>query len=116
MRQNMAQAAQGIYNQWDQNDPDDSCGGICDEIANQISSIIVSNIPNVEITEGGQDGDDHAYVIAYNQLEAYSVDIPPNVYETGGGYCWKKILGVIFTAQSVEIDEIPRHWIAPESF
>lgn len=112
----MAQAAQEIYDSWDQNDPDDGGGGICDEIANQISDIIVSTIPDVQIMEGGQDGDDHAFVIAYNDTEAYTVDIPPDVYETGGGYCWQKIPDVQFQPDDVSIDELPRTWVEPESY
>ena len=116
LKPNIVQAAQKIYDDWDSLDPDNGGGGICDEIANQIGDIIVSSIPNVEITAGGQDGDDHAYVIAYNDHEAYSVDIPPDVYETGGGYCWQKILDVEFQPDDITIDELPRSWIEPESY
>ena len=105
LRPQMASAAQNIYNQWEQVDGMDEefgGGGICDEVANAISNVILG-IEGVETTEGGQDGDDHAYVIAYNQTEAYSVDIPPGVYETGGGYNWTKIPDVVIDASNVSI-------------
>jgi len=61
----------------------------------------------VEVHEGGQDGDDHSWLIVMNNAEAYSVDIPPRVYETGGGYSWKKIPDVVFKSDDIVIDNIP---------
>lgn len=58
--------------------------------------------------DGGQDGDDHAYLIVYNDVEAYIVDIPPGVYEEGGGYNWQKKSNVIITASDVIIESIKR--------
>jgi hypothetical protein len=101
LRPRIAQAAQAIYDEWDQLEECDM-GGICDEIAREIGNICVSSI-HCEVTDGGHDGDDHAWIVAYNDREAYGVDIPPQVYETGGGYCWKKIPGVKFDANDVEV-------------
>jgi hypothetical protein len=57
LRPQMAQAAQDVYNSWEQDadglDVDVGGGGICDEISQAMSSVIVSNIPGVDITEGG---------------------------------------------------------------
>jgi hypothetical protein len=53
--------------------------------------------------EGGQEGDDHSWVVAYTKDEAYGIDIPYSIYEIGGGYSWKKIEGVTFEASDVEI-------------
>jgi GNAT superfamily N-acetyltransferase/2'-5' RNA ligase len=108
----MAAEAQKIYDAWDQNeageDPENGTGGICDEIAQAITGVVYDRVPiECSVTEGGQPGDDHAYVIVYmdNEFgkEVYAVDIPHNVYETGGGYSWKKIPGVVFTPDHVEI-------------
>jgi hypothetical protein len=108
LRPQMAQAAQEIYDQWQANDPEVGGGGICDEIARSLSDIIVSNLEGVEVTEGGQDGDDHAYIIVYNNSECFGVDIPYQVYERGGGYSWTKIEGVKFSPDHVVIFPLNR--------
>lgn len=110
LRPLMAQAAQKVYDAWDQGeDCDYGEGGICDEIASEISGIIVSHIRDVNTTDGGQDGDDHAWTVVYNQTESYGVDIPPQVYETGSGYCWHKIPDVTFEPNDVEIWNLGIH-------
>jgi GNAT superfamily N-acetyltransferase len=106
LRPQMAAAAQKVYDEWVPNDEgeDDTFGGggICDQISEAIQGVIVSNM-EADIAEGGQDGDDHAWTIAYSQTETYSVDIHPYVYERGGGYSWTKVPGVRFDADDVEI-------------
>ena len=104
LKPQMAQAAQEVYDQWD----DDYVefmgqGGICDEIAREIGDVIASSIYDVDIAEGGQEGDDHAWIIAYNNSEMYGVDIPHSLYEVGSGYSWQKIDGVIFSPNNIEI-------------
>lgn len=107
----MAHAAQEVYDSWDQDesgdDPELGSGGICDRISAALASVVVEDIEDIEVHEGGQDGDDHSWLIVMNRVEAYSVDIPPRVYETGGGYSWKKILGVVFKPDDITIDNIP---------
>jgi len=107
LRPQMVHEAQEIYNSWEQDgeglDFEYGAGGICDQVSQAISGVIAQHIPGVEVTEGGQDGDDHSWVIAYNAAEAYHVDIPPGVYERGGGYSWKKIPGVILQPNHIEI-------------
>ena len=99
LRSEFAAAAQAIYDSWE----DDDSGGICDEIANEISSIIATNIVNVDIEDYGHDGDDHAAVVVSRGEEAYVVDIPASSYEKGGGYSWKKLPDVTFTENDVSI-------------
>lgn len=109
--QQMAVAAQEVYNDWAQDDEgvdeERGGGGICDAISEAISGVIAEHVDDVELAEGGQDGDDHAYVIVYNEDEAYGVDIPASLYETGGGYSWKKVEGVVFTSKDIEVFEVP---------
>lgn len=111
LRPQMAFAAQKVYNNWEQDedgmDPDLGGGGICDEVARAISDVIAHNIQNAEFADGGQEGDDHAYMIVYNQQEAYGVDIPCHIYEKGGGYSWQKLPGVHFSPTDIAIWEVP---------
>lgn len=102
LRPAIVKAAQKIYDEW----VDDDSGGICDEIASEIGSILTSNIPDIEIEEYGHDGDDHAAVVVSRGIEKYVVDIPPYVYERGGGYSWKRVPNVLFIPDNVLISTI----------
>jgi len=117
LRAQMAQAAQAVYDEWEQDeegmDEEFGSGGICDQISSALASVIVTALEGVEIAEGGHDGDDHAWLIAYNHNEAYAVDIPHQMYEAGGGYSWTKVPDVQFTPEDVTIDSIPVEWIQP---
>jgi hypothetical protein len=111
LRPALVRAAQEEYDGWDQDEEgvDEVCGtgGICDRIADAFSTVL-DRLPGVEVIDGGQDGDDHAYVIVLTETEAVAVDIPPRVYETGGGYSWRKRPGVRFDPSDVEIDPLNR--------
>lgn len=111
LRPAMAIAAQGVLDDWEQDDEgvceDLGTGGVCDRVADALATIITLD-GTVETTEGGQEGDDHAYVIAYDDDEAFLVDIPPGVYESGSGYCWKKRKGVVLTEDDVVVERVNR--------
>ena len=98
LRPAIVKAVQKVYDEWTDNDE----GGICDSISGAIAHII-SDIEGITITDGGHDGDDHAWIICYNDKEAYGIDINPHVYETGGGYRWHKIDGVEFDIGDIDI-------------
>jgi hypothetical protein len=103
----MIAAAQRVYDAWEgRDDPEVGSGGICDAISREIGEIIVGRIPNADVYEGGHDGDDHAYTIAYKDGVAYAVDIPYGIYERGGGYAWTKVPGVRFAPHHVIIDRV----------
>lgn len=107
LRPQMVEAAQKIYDEWEQDengeDPELGSGGICDQIADAIVGVLQEHLGDIDTFEGGQDGDDHAWVIVQRGSEAYGVDIPPGVYESGGGYSWKKIDGVVFKPEYIVI-------------
>lgn len=105
LRPQMAAEAQKVYDQWQpDNEFDDwGSGGICDSIAQELGGVIAQTIPDVEIREGGWEGDDHAYVIAALNGEEVVVDIPARTYEMGGGYSWEKIPGVRFMPDYVDV-------------
>jgi tRNA nucleotidyltransferase/poly(A) polymerase len=112
LRNQFVSAAQSIVDAWHQDedgmDDELGSGGICDRIASALASVINSNISNVDITDGGQDGDDHAFIIVYNDQEAFGVDISPGVYETGAGYNWRKIPGAKIDTADIDIWKINR--------
>jgi 8-oxo-dGTP pyrophosphatase MutT (NUDIX family)/GNAT superfamily N-acetyltransferase len=108
---NIARHAQQIYDAWDQNeageDEEYGGGGICDAISEEIIDIVISAQPfHLNAQEGGQEGDDHSWVVVSTDTEVYGVDIPHGLYERGGGYNWKKVPGVQFKASDVEIWKI----------
>ena len=112
LRPQMAYAAQKIYDLWEPNDEYDEFngGGCCDAIASAINDILTVN--DINTTEGGHEGDDHSYIIAYNETESYIVDVPYNLYEYGGGYSWNKIENVKFNPNDISIAKIDRpDWI-----
>lgn len=101
LRPEIVKAAQEAIDGWSIDELGD--GGICDEVSQAIAGVIALNIEDVEIEDGGHEGDDHAWVIATLGDETYGIDIPHHLYETGGGYSWKKIEGVIIEPDDVEI-------------
>lgn len=111
LRPALARAAQKVYDGWEvEEDGDDDYGGggICDDVANALGEVVNRALDDVTIVDGGQDGDDHAFIVVLTDTEAVAVDIPPDVYERGGGYSWEKIEGVRFDAGDVVLDSLRR--------
>jgi hypothetical protein len=111
LKSKLAEAAQKVYDEWEQDaegvDEEVGIGGICDLICTSVGSVISEEIADVAILPGGQEGDDHAYVVAQKNGEAFGVDIPAGVYESGGGYNWRKKPGVKFRSDYVVIFPVP---------
>lgn len=102
-------AAQRVYDAWYQNDEgwDEmyAGGGICHDIASAIQDVLSSH--NINCTTFSQSiGEVHVFAIAQFREGIYQVDIPPYVYETGGGYNWKKIKDVIFDTSDLLVSRI----------
>ncbi len=113
LRGEMAAAAQKVYDDWAQdeegNDFEYGCGGICDNIAEAIGDVASSKTGANATTQNSEGmGENHTWAIVWDDDEAYEVDIAPGNYETGGGYAWKKRLGVEFTAGIVGMGLIDR--------
>ena len=112
LRQDLADAAQGVYDSWDQTDEQDGdpyigFGGICDPIAAAMAGVIGAAIDNADVRDGGHDGDDHAYLQVHNGTdEIYMVDIPFNVYETGSMLRYEKRPDVRIAATDVIIEPL----------
>jgi hypothetical protein len=109
LRPRMAAAAQKIYDAWETDeeglDVEYGGGGPCDEIAAALSGIIGDSI-DAHIDDGGHEGDDHAFLIVSRAGERYWVDIPPGVYEHGGGYSWQKIPDTQIRPEDIVIEPI----------
>lgn len=112
IRSQLAGVAQGVYDEWEQDEDgfseEHGYGGICDVIAESMGGWISSMMDGVEIADGGQEGDDHAFIVVLYKREAVLVDIPPHVYERGGGYNWKKKRGVKFNEDHVVVEPVDR--------
>ena len=113
IRPEMAKAAQAVYDKWCQDadgmDPELGTGGICDEVASEISNVINSRLTVVSEIAGFND---HAYLVVLARDGVLSVDIAASTYEIGAGFVWEKINGVTFKASDVSIETIDRR---PES-
>lgn len=109
LRLDFAKAAQKVYDEWEQ-DEDGHCdwlgyGGICQDIAEAICDVLLEHdyeCSSVSATIGEQ----HVYTIVKTDDGVYEVDISPYTYETGGGYCWKKIPNVIFDENDIIISRL----------
>jgi hypothetical protein len=111
LRSSFALAAQQVYDDWVQDQDDDlNGGGICQDIADAISTVISQNIQSADTgVVSSACGEQHVWCMVRNDQEAYEVDIPYHTYETGGGYSWKKIPNVRFNPSDISIT-----WIKPE--
>lgn len=116
LKDRIVEAAQWVVDSWEQDeegyDEEFGAGGACDAIANEISDILTE--AGLTVVEGGQEGDDHAFVVAHNGDTAYIVDIPPSVYETGGGYSWTKREGVTIEPEDIVVEEVDIAHVADE--
>jgi hypothetical protein len=110
----IAEAAQKIYDLWDQDedgyDEEHGSGGICHIIADQIVHII--SAAGGDVYTVSDNFEVHVYAVAAFAEGVFTIDIPYRTYETGGGYTWTKIPNVHFTANDVVvncIDSNPNH-------
>ncbi len=113
----LARAAQQVYDQWeldeDGMDPELGGGGICQDIAEAMGNALnFAGVESMSIDNNGM-GEQHVWTLAKFREGVFEVDIPPGVYETGGGYNWTKIPGVVFTPQHIHYGLLNKN---PESF
>lgn len=91
---------QKTYDDWDESDFDTYAGGgICHLIADEICGLLSDK--NIECTTVSCSFEQHVYVAAKFSEGVYTIDIPYHIYETGGGFSWKKINGVKFDINHV---------------
>jgi len=109
-------AAQQIYDDWDENPDVYGGGGICHLIADSFVEIINKNYPNYTTTTFTRDDIQHVETIVYNidpdilydeddesndLVELVIVGLSPFIYERGGGFSWTKIPEVEFSNNDI---------------
>ena len=95
--------AQKIYDNWDEDDIDTYVGGgICHIIADEIAYFLRSK--DIDVYVVSSNFEQHVYCILQVKEGVYSLDIPPYLYERGGGYSWSKIPDVVFDESFIMIE------------
>lgn len=93
-------AAQREYDTWDESQVDTYAGGgICHLIAEAICDVL-SDL-QIECTPVSCSHEQHVYVAAKFEEGVYTIDIPYYIYETGGGFSWKKLPDIKFQPEDV---------------
>ena len=107
IKSDLAEAAQEVYDEWDQDedgyDEEFGYGGICQSIAEKMIEVMFG----ADISECftvSCDHEVHVYCVVQCKEGVVRVDIPYSIYETGGAYTWKKINGVQFTEEDIVVD------------
>lgn len=92
--------AQQDYDAWDESDQDTYAGGgICHIIADSICDVLYQ--AGINCAPVSCSYEQHVYVAAQFDEGVYTIDIPYHVYETGGGFSWKKIPDVRFAPRDM---------------
>ena len=105
----MIQAAQKVYDEWDQDNeglnPELGAGGICQDIAEEMAGVLsMAGIDSATVSASV--GDQHVWVFARFSDGVYSIDIPPGTYESGSGYVWRKKKDVRLKPSDLYIDHV----------
>ena len=115
----IAEAARSVYDAWDQGadgfDEELGAGGICQDVAAATVEVLARKGVEHACQVHAAVGENHVFVVALLDDGVYSVDIPPWVYETGGGYVWKKRQDAQFLPESVGVERIGG-FLDPEEF
>lgn len=110
----LVKAAQAAYDEWNQDetegDPDLGFGGICQNIAEAISDVLNSHGVDATTVDSGGMGEQHVWAVANVSEGVFGVDIDYHRYEVGGGYTWKKRLGVTFDDGDIDIYLMDVNW------
>lgn len=112
IRSQLIEVAQDEYDKWEQDengfDEEYGSGGICHLIADRMIDIIHQNLTteNKEVFAVSKSLSDVQHVNILMSLDdgVYEIDIPYSIYETGGGFNWKKVPDVIFEVNDIQIE------------
>lgn len=107
----IAEAAQKQYDQWKQDDEgydeELGSGGICHLIAEDLAGILSNH--GIECSTVCSTYEQHVYLVCKFREGVYMIDIPYHVYESGGGFTWKKKPDVKFDKSHVVISGLDRN-------
>jgi hypothetical protein len=105
LRPELARAAQTVYDDWDESDEDTYAdGGICHFIAEAIVGVLDQH--DIDAQTVSSMAEVHVYTVCAVKDGVFVVDVPYSLYETGGGYKWRKRPGVTFDASDVTLDRL----------
>ena len=115
IKRELAATAQQVYDEWQQNeegyDEELGGGGICHIIADGMIDVLCDHkIYNLQTQCTDQP---HVYLIGKFKEGIFTIDIPYYVYESGGGWSWKKKPDVKFDVRHVvvwRLDPSYRKW------
>lgn len=80
-------------------------GGVCGFVADRMSEVLAALGADVAHAETDFDGG-HAFLHARLADGVFRVDVPPGVYETGGGYVWAKRPDAVIRPEDLIIDKV----------
>lgn len=107
LRADLAEAAKAVYGAWEQGpdgwDEELGEGGICQDVASAMAGRLDGHGFEHVVTVHASVGENHVFLVVLLEDGVYSVDIPPTVYEAGGGYVWRKRPDADFSPECVEI-------------
>ena len=118
LKPQIANIVQIVYDKWDETNVDTYAnGGICHLIADEINDFLYKH--KIESYTHSLDYKQHVVTIAVdsNQKTCYMIDVPESIYETGGGFKWKKISDVVFEPDDIEISSLNyTDWSEPQEY
>ena len=105
MKVEMAEAAQKVYDRWEQGENDElNGGGICHLIADEVAYIL--SRANITVATQCSSYEQHVYCIAQFREGIYEIDIPYSSYERGGGFTWTKLPDVQFDSSFIVVSRL----------
>lgn len=109
IKDEMVRVAQEQYDGWQQDEHGVNIelgrGGICHLIADDLLNVLYKNkIENVQSVCSNYE--QHVYIVGQFKEGIYEIDIPYYIYETGGGFTWKKKPDVKFSREDIVISRL----------
>ncbi len=106
VKDEMVKVAQEQYDGWQQDEHGENIelgrGGICHLIADDLIGVLYKHkIDNVQSVCSSHE--QHVYIVGQFKEGIYEIDIPYDIYETGGGFTWKKRPDVTFSREDIVI-------------